>query len=184
MRILILVGMCLCIFLVVNFISKDRYGVITDSQIGNVVAEEKITLLAEERLNHRNKPIALLFYEKDNLIGAYDVTNKNGNIHYLKAITVEKRNEMPIQFIGAQGEFAYVMVSINDKDILKNAEILTVTFGDNVSYSKEVSLQDGNYIIVHENPLKEKRMVQNINIDVYNSSGQVIYRKKVGIYAF
>ncbi|BFH71503.1 hypothetical protein J27TS7_44110 [Paenibacillus dendritiformis] len=63
-RLAIIIIVCYSVVTIVDFIEKDRYEEITDSQIRDIVAAEEITILAEKRLNDRENPAALIFYEK------------------------------------------------------------------------------------------------------------------------
>ncbi|WP_374019818.1 hypothetical protein ABU162_09260 [Paenibacillus thiaminolyticus] len=59
-RLAIIIIACYSIVTIVDFIEKDRYGEITESQIRDIVAAEEITVLTEKRLNDREKPVEVI----------------------------------------------------------------------------------------------------------------------------
>ncbi|MBG9791101.1 hypothetical protein ABD76_00555 [Paenibacillus dendritiformis] len=177
-KILIIVCMMGLIFQIADRITRDRYDVITDTNIEEVVAKEGIKILAETRLNDLDKPLALLFYEKDNEIGSFDITVVNGETNYVNSIKLDRRKERPVEFLGAKGEVTYVMILINDTKLLKEGEKLVVKFSNASSYSTEIVPHVSNYIITHDRLKNREPLLTSSDISIYSKEGDIIYHNK------
>ncbi|BFH17835.1 hypothetical protein WJ0W_001744 [Paenibacillus melissococcoides] len=162
----------LLIITLVDYFGRDKYEVITKSQIEHIVATEGITVLAEERLNERNKPAALIFYEKEIYIGSYSVFNRNGKIEYAKTLTTHKRREKSVEVLGADGGYSYVMLRVNDKSIQEKMKRIVVTFG-NKEVIKDTSPNQFSYIIVHDEDTHG--MSLQTNITIYGEKDEILY---------
>ncbi|WCF08183.1 hypothetical protein NDS46_28670 [Paenibacillus thiaminolyticus] len=105
-RLAIIIIACYSIVTIVDFIEKDRYEEITESQLRDIVAAEEITVLAEERLNNREKPVEV--------IGAH------GGFSYVKLKVNENR---------IREHMSRIVVAFDDK-----GEITTEASPDRSSY--------------------------------------------------
>ncbi|RJG18970.1 hypothetical protein DQX05_26505 [Paenibacillus thiaminolyticus] len=108
--------------------------------------------MVEKRLNDREKPAALIFFEKGIYIGSYSIYNRNGKTEYAKTLTTHKRREKPVEVIGAHGRFSYVMLKVNDDRIRENMSRIVVTFDDEAEIATEASPHRSSYIIVYDPP--------------------------------
>lgn len=169
---LALILLILLIITLVDYFGRDKYEVITKSQIEHIVATEGITVLAEELLNEREKPIALIFYEKGIYIGSYDVFNRNGKIEYAKTLTTHKRREKPVEVLGAHGGYSYIMLKVNDRKIQEKMKKIVVTFG-NEEVIKETSPNQFSYIVVHDQDTHGASL--QTNIIIYGKKDEVLY---------
>ncbi|MGG0816113.1 hypothetical protein ABE142_26120 [Paenibacillus alvei] len=134
------------ILLVDFYSSKEEYELVTKQQIDTIVEKEKIVVLSKEDIFVKNKPMTLIFYSKNSQIGSIEARNINGFLKYTRTLTTGKNGNV-IQTIGAKGDLAYIMVAINDSNILKNTKKLDISdTGLNHLVTKEIN---GNpYVIV------------------------------------
>ncbi|WII37467.1 hypothetical protein [Paenibacillus thiaminolyticus] len=105
-RLAVIIIACYSIVTIVDFIEKDRYEEITESQLRDIVAAEEITVLAEQRLNNREKPVEV--------IGAH------GGFSYVKLKVNENR---------IREHMSRIVVAFDDK-----GEITTEASPDRSSY--------------------------------------------------
>ncbi|MGG4396829.1 hypothetical protein ABEX25_21235 [Paenibacillus thiaminolyticus] len=174
-RLAIIIIACYSIVTIVDFIEKDRYEEITESQLRDIVAAEEITVLAEERLNNREKPAALIFYEKGIYIGSYSIYNRNGKTEYAKTLTTHKRREKPVEVIGAHGGFSYVMLKVNENRIREHMSRIVVTFDDKAEIATEASPDRSSYIIVYDPPEEGRVPNRSSDIRIYDSEGELLF---------
>ncbi|TDL47942.1 hypothetical protein E2R60_27990 [Paenibacillus dendritiformis] len=174
-RLAIIIIACYSIVTIVDFIEKDRYDEITESQIRDIAAAEEITVLAEKRLNDREKPAALIFYEKGIYIGSYSVFNRNGNIEYAKTLTTHKSRGKPVEKLGGHGGFSYIMLKVNDNRIRENMSRIVVTFGAEAEVATEASPHRSSYIIVYDPPEKGRMANRSSDIRIYDPNEELLY---------
>jgi hypothetical protein len=171
--ILILIGIVL-IVVVSSYFTRDKYTVTNEDAIKKVVSKETFELLSYKIVNNVDKPFSLIAYKDHKRIGVGMLTIVNGHENFVSELEIQEDKKQVVQTIGRRSGSPYLALFINSREILMHGKTMSITFSNQRTQTRKMSVNETAYIFISDNSDTRFRLTE---LDIRDDQGKVIYKK-------
>ncbi|GJM75229.1 hypothetical protein HMSSN036_74450 [Paenibacillus macerans] len=108
-------------------------------------------------------------------IGAYTVRVINNKLDYAMDFIINVDNNKPIQVFGARTGFPYLMIQINDDNLLKEGNYIYASFNQKKWHQLNIDNLKRNYIISGD---YDEASTGRSSVQIYNEKKELIFESR------
>ncbi len=156
----------------VPLLQRDSYSQISDLHIQQFSELEVLEVLDYKINNEVDQPFAYIFYKRGVKIGAYWLRIMNDKMVYGADLVVNENKEQPVEILGVQTGFPYLMIQVHDEQLLQEGKYIYATF----DYRKwhRLDIEEGKRAYAVVGDYGEGTMGDS-SVLIYNQEQQIIY---------
>ncbi|GBK66016.1 hypothetical protein PbDSM24746_60200 [Paenibacillus macerans] len=165
----------LSLFTLIYLSQKESYSKISDIHIEQLKEKESIEILDVKKNNDLDKPFAFVFYKKGYKIGAYTVRVINNKLNYDMDFIINADNNKPVQVFGVRTGFPYLMIQINDDNLLKKGNYIYASFNQKKWHQLNLENLKRSYIISGD---YDEASTGRSSVQIYNEKKELIFESR------
>ncbi|WP_028592913.1 hypothetical protein [Paenibacillus massiliensis] len=168
----------ICIAILYETQSYEKYTAINESQLELIKDNEQINILQYQNLVNDRGSSTVIAYTDSNEVGAIVATNKNGKLDYSKSMSIPTNSEDKVYILGAISGLKYLIIMFQDDQLLQNTKQIIIYRGSQFQKIEDVSKS----LIINTDTLYSTESSSSLHIDFLNKNGNILHRYPSNIF--